>query len=71
MRRIVLENLAIVGTVNADRQAFEDAIEDLAEFKQRWPETIERVISGRFSVNNHEELLVGKSQGIKNVISFN
>ena len=71
MRRIVLENLAIVGTVNADRQAFEDAIKDLAEFKQRWPETIERVISGRFSVNNHEELLVGKSQGIKNVISFN
>ena len=70
MRRIVLENLAIVGTVNADRQAFEDAIADLAEFKRRWPETIEGVISGRFSVDDHEELLVGKSQGIKNVISF-
>ena len=70
MRRIVLENLAIVGTVNADRQAFEDAIADLAEFKKRWPETIKGVISGRFSVDDHEELLVGKSQGIKNVIAF-
>ncbi|MGB0550726.1 MAG: glucose 1-dehydrogenase [Limisphaerales bacterium] len=70
MRRIVLENLAIVGTVNADRQAFEDAIADLAEFKKRWPETIKGVISGRFSVDDHEKLLVGKSQGIKNVIAF-
>lgn len=70
MRRIVLENLAIVGTVNADRQAFEDAIADLAEFKKRWPETIKNVISGRFSIEDHEELLVGKSQGIKNVIAF-
>ena len=70
MRRIVLENLAIVGTVNADRQAFEDAIADLAEFKKRWPETIKNVISGRFSIEDHEELLVGKSQGIKNVITF-
>ena len=46
------------------------AIADLAEFKKRWPETIKGVISGRFSVNDHEELLVGKSQGIKNVIAF-
>ena len=71
MRRIVLENLAIVGTVNADRKAFEDAIADLGEFKKRWPETIKKVISGRYDISEHQELLVGKSKGIKNVITFN
>ena len=70
MRRIVLENLAIVGTVNADRKAFEDAIADLGEFKKRWPETIKKVISGRYDISDHQELLVGKSKGIKNVITF-
>ena len=70
MRRIVLENLAIVGTVNADRKAFEDAITDLAEFNKRWPDTIKKVITGRYDVSDHQELLVGKSKGIKNVISF-
>lgn len=70
MRRIVLENLAIVGTVNADRKAFEDAIADLGEFKKRWPETIKKVISGRYDISDYQELLVGKSKGIKNVITF-
>ena len=69
MRRIVLENLAIVGTVNADRQAFEDAIADWLNSK-----ALARGYQGRdlraFSVDDHEELLVGKSQGIKNVIAF-
>ena len=70
MRRIVLENLAIVGTVNADRKAFEDAIADLGEFNRRWPETIKKVITGRYDIAEHQELLVGKSRGIKNVINF-
>ena len=70
MRRIVLENLAIVGTVNADRKAFEDAIADLGEFHKRWPETIKKVITGRYDISDHQELLVGKSKGIKNVITF-
>ena len=70
MRRIVLENLAIVGTVNADRKAFEDAIADLGEFHKRWPETIKKVITGRYDISDYQELLVGKSKGIKNVITF-
>ena len=65
MRRIVLENLAIVGTVNADRQAFEDAIADLAEFKRRWLKTIEGVISGRFSVDDHENSSSAKVRASK------
>ena len=40
MRQVVLMNQAIIGTVNADRPAFESAIRDLGVFKQRWPAAI-------------------------------
>ena len=70
MRHIVLRNLAIIGTVNADRAAFESAIRDLGEFKRRWPQAIAQVISARHPVDNYRELLTGKATGIKNVISF-
>lgn len=69
MRHIVLKNLAIIGTVNADRAAFENAICDLGEFKTRWPDAIRRVISGRHPMENYRELLLGKATGIKNVIT--
>lgn len=68
MRQIVLMNQAIVGTVNADRPAFEAAIRDLATFKQRWPDALQSVITGRFPMESYRELLLGKATGIKNVI---
>ncbi len=70
MRNIVLKNQAIVGTVNADPQAFADAIRDLGTFKKRWPEALSKVITGRHKIDAHRELLLGKATGIKNVISF-
>ena len=70
MRHLVLKNLAVVGTVNADRQAFEHAIRDLGEFKKRWPKAIAGVISARHPVDNYHELLTGTATGIKNVIAF-
>ena len=70
MRHITLKNLAIIGTVNADRTAFENAIRDLGEFKKRWPQAIAQVISARHPVDNYRELLTGKATGIKNVIAF-
>ncbi len=70
MRNIVLKNQAIVGTVNASPQAFIDAIRDLGEFKKRWPAELAALITGRHSVEAYRELLVGKAQGIKNVIEF-
>jgi glucose 1-dehydrogenase len=70
MRNIVLKNQAIVGTVNADRESFENAIQDLAEFKRRWPQQLNAVISGRFAPDHYLDLLVGKNTGIKNVIRF-
>lgn len=70
MRQMVLMNQAIIGTVNADRPAFENAIRDLAIFKQRWPESLRAVITGRFPMTSYRELLLGKATGIKNVITM-
>lgn len=70
MRRIVLMNQAIIGTVNADRGAFQNAIRDLGEFKKRWPDAIRKVITGRHPMENYRELLLGKATGIKNVITI-
>ncbi len=70
MRNITLKNQAIIGTVNASPQAFADAIADLGEFKRRWPQAINSLITGRHKIDAHRELLIGKASGIKNVIQF-
>lgn len=70
MRNIVLKNQVIVGTVNADKASFCDAIRDLGEFHRRWPQALERIISARYPVEKFQELLTGKMTGIKNVIAF-
>lgn len=70
MRNLVLKNQVIIGTVNADKNAFQNAIKDLGEFKKRWPQALDGIISKRHSPDNFEELLVGKPGGIKHVISF-
>jgi len=69
MRDMVLKNQVVVGTVNADRPAFENAIRDLGVFKQRWPKALSSVISGRYPMEAYRELLLGKAMGIKNVIT--
>ena len=70
MRQMVLKNQIAIGTVNADRPAFEGAIRDLAIFKKRWPDALRAVISGRFPMEAYRDLLLGKSTGIKNVITL-
>ena len=70
MRNVVLKNQLIVGTVNADRAAFVSAIQDLGIFIERWPSALRSLITGRFKPDAYRELLLGKSTGIKNVISF-
>jgi threonine dehydrogenase-like Zn-dependent dehydrogenase len=68
MRNMVLKNQVVLGTVNAGKDAFEAAIRDLALFQQRWPEAVRSLITGRFPLDAHRELLVGESTGIKNVL---
>jgi threonine dehydrogenase-like Zn-dependent dehydrogenase len=71
MRNLVLKNQVVFGTVNAGRDAFEASIRDLQTFNLAWPAAVKSLITGRFSMNDHRELLTGKATGIKNVIQLN
>ena len=71
MRNLVLKNQVVFGTVNAGREAFEASIRDLQSFRHAWPQAVKSLITGRFSMADHHDLLVGKSSGIKNVIRLN
>jgi threonine dehydrogenase-like Zn-dependent dehydrogenase len=70
MRDFVLKNQIFFGTVNAGKQAFADAISDLAEFRRLWPDAVPHLITGRFKIEQAIDLLTGKVDGIKNVVSL-
>jgi threonine dehydrogenase-like Zn-dependent dehydrogenase len=70
MRNMVLKNQAVVGTVNADKKAFEDAITDLGYFMKHWPAALKSLITGRYTLDSYKELLLGDKSGIKNVIAL-
>jgi threonine dehydrogenase-like Zn-dependent dehydrogenase len=70
MRNLVLKNQVVFGTVNAGREAFENAIRDVGTFRQRFPAALSALITGRFPIEAHRDLLVGQATGIKNVISL-
>lgn len=70
MRDLVLKNQLVFGTVNAGRDAFEAAIRDVARFRALWPDAVSSLITGRFPIEAHRDLLLGKANGIKNVIQF-
>ena len=70
MRNLVLKNQVVFGTVNAGVEAFQAAIRDVALFQQRWPSAVRALITGRYPVEAHRDLLVGPAQGIKNVLTF-
>ncbi|MBI4527820.1 MAG: glucose 1-dehydrogenase [Deltaproteobacteria bacterium] len=71
MRNLVLKNQVIFGTVNAGRDSFENSIRDLGTFSRRWPHAVKSLITGRFPMNAYSDLLLGRSEGIKNVIQLN
>ena len=70
MRNLVLKNQIVYGTVNANRDAFESAISDLGVFRKRWPQALPSLITKRYRMEQHRDLLLGKAGGIKNVISI-
>jgi len=70
MRNLVLKNQIVYGTVNAGPHAFEAAIKDLGMFMQRWPDAVRSLITGRYPLEAACDLLVGTSEGIKNVIAI-
>ena len=70
MRNLVLRNQMVFGTVNAGPAAFEAAIRDLGVFMKRWPDALRSLITGRYPVEAACDLLLGKPDGIKQVITF-
>lgn len=69
MRNLVLKNQVVFGTVNANRGAFEAAIRDLVTFRSRWPEAVKSLITGRYPLEQYNNVLLGQPGGIKNVIA--
>ena len=70
MRNIVLKNQLIFGTVNASAEDFDTAIKDIGIFHQRWPHALQAIITSHVAPEEAPDLLLGKSDGIKNVITF-
>jgi glucose 1-dehydrogenase len=70
MRNLVLKNQVVFGSVNAGREAFEAAIQDLGTFRKRFPKALLALITGRYPMTAYADLLLGKPGGIKNVIAI-
>ncbi len=69
-RQFVLQNRAIVGSVNANRTYFEAGLRDLLAFEQQWPGLTARLISSRRPLVNWAEVLVDRPVGsVKNVLT--
>ena len=64
---LVLKNQAILGAVNAGRDAFDAAVRDLGLFYKRWPQAVRALITGRYPLAEFREPIVVPS-GIKNII---
>lgn len=69
MRNMVLKNQAALGSVNAGKSAFEDAIKDLAAFQKKWPAAIKGLITGHFPIEKFEEPIKSHN-GIKNILDI-
>jgi len=69
MKRIVLQNQVVVGTVNANRRDFGQAIRDLGRFDSARPAELRGIITHRGSMEQFCEQATRK-HGIKSVISL-
>jgi threonine dehydrogenase-like Zn-dependent dehydrogenase len=70
MRNMVLNNQLVLGSVNAPPQAFQSAVQHLAIFAQRWPETLRSIITARFPMERALDALHSQPGGIKNVVAI-
>ena len=71
LRRLVLDNQAIVGSVNANRTYFERGIVHLAAFRARWGSAATQLITARRPISDYADALAGKPEhGIKTVLRW-
>jgi threonine dehydrogenase-like Zn-dependent dehydrogenase len=69
MRRLVLGNQLVFGTVNAGPDAFRAAVEALGDFARRWPRELGSLVSSRHPLEEVPELLGRPAVGTKSVVS--
>jgi threonine dehydrogenase-like Zn-dependent dehydrogenase len=69
MRNLVLKNQCLLGTVNAGKDAFQNAVADLTAFHTTWPDAVRNLITGRFPLERFAEPIHSQS-GIKNIVEI-
>ncbi|HEX4136234.1 MAG TPA: glucose 1-dehydrogenase [Bryobacteraceae bacterium] len=69
MRNLVLKNQCVLGTVNAGKDAFANAVDDLTWFYDTWPQAVRSLITGRFPLEKFADPIHDQS-GIKNIIEI-
>jgi threonine dehydrogenase-like Zn-dependent dehydrogenase len=69
MRRIVLSNQVLFGTVNASRAAFEAAVRQLEQFMGLFPDAVRGLITERAPLEDAPAMLQ-RGRGIKQVVSL-
>lgn len=65
---LVLGNRLMFGSVNAHRQDYERAVEDLAGIDEQWPGLLARFITHRFPLDRYAEALAGNDGELKTVL---
>jgi len=70
MRRLVLRNQVVFGTVNAGRPAYEAAARSLTRMLERWPDALQQLITAYHTPEEAVELLRHGWRGIKHVVRF-
>jgi len=70
-RRLVLQNQALVGSVNANRRYFEAGLRHLTAFRRRWGTVAEHLVSQRIPWTDFGPVLAGtRPEGIKTVLTL-
>jgi threonine dehydrogenase-like Zn-dependent dehydrogenase len=69
MRNLVLKNQCLLGTVNAGKDAFQNAVDDLTAFYAAWPDAVTSLITGRFPLERFAEPIHSQT-GIKNIVEI-
>lgn len=65
---MVLENHVVIGSVNADRAHYEQAVRDLTAWETRWPGLTARLITARYPLERFREALAPSAADIKRVV---
>lgn len=68
---LVLENQAMVGSVNAARAHYEQAILDLGQWKTRWGDLPSRLITSRYPLERFRDALKKDPDDIKTIVEVN